>query len=86
MSCEKAKFTNFDDFYRNRKLIRNLYAELTYRDKIAFKRFVYDELIECETDKDSIWNFLNKNENCKKDLKATYLARKKYRKRKVTSV
>lgn len=68
MSYEKAKFINFDDFYRNRKIIRTLYEELELRDKIAFKRFVYDELKECETDKDCIWNFLNKNENCKKEL------------------
>ena len=70
MGYEKVKFINFDDFYQNKKLIRTLYEELSLHDKIEFKRFVYDELKECASDKDVIWNYLNKNEDCKKELMA----------------
>lgn len=68
MSYENIKFVSFDDFCKNRKVIRFYYRELLLRDKIAFKRYVYDDLKMCESDKNVIWNFLNENENCKKEL------------------
>lgn len=68
MRWENVTFIDFDDFYQNRKLLRDCYKELSLKDKILLKRFIYDDLKECTTDKDVIWNFLNENEDCKKDL------------------
>lgn len=72
MTYEKVKFVNFDDFYQNRKLLRILYKELSLSDKIMLKRFIYDEMKMYENDKDCIWNFLNENEFCKKELMTRY--------------
>lgn len=77
MSYENIKFVSFDDFCKNRKIIRFYYRELLLRDKIAFKRYVYDDLKMCESDKNVIWNFLNENPDCKKEL----LERISYKKR-----
>lgn len=68
MGYKNIIFSNFDDFYKNRKLIRFYYRELLLKDKIAFKRYIYDEMKMCESDKNIIWNFLNENEDCKKEL------------------
>lgn len=76
MSYDKAKFINFDDFYKNRKLIRMEYKELSLHDKIIFKRYLYDEVKERESDKDVIWNFLNENPFCNKDLRERITTRK----------
>lgn len=76
MQWEYIKFVNFDDFYNNRKIIRYYYKRLPLDEKWKYKRFVYsDALKENETDKNSIWNFLNENEYCKQEL----LGRKTYR-------
>lgn len=72
MSYEKVKFINFDDFYQNKKYLRTMYKELSLSDKIMLKRFIYDEMKMYESDKDCIWNFLNENECCKKELVARY--------------
>lgn len=77
MGYEKAKFVNFDDFYRNKKILRTAYKELSLSDKIAFKRYVYDEIKECESDKDVIWNYLNENMFCKKELMSRVVTRNK---------
>ena len=77
MSYENIKFINFDDFYKNRKLIRCNYRKLLLRDKIAFKHYVYYELTDCEIDKNVIWNFLNENEFCNKELKQRIKFKKK---------
>ena len=72
MRYEKVKFINFDDFYQNKKILRILYKELCKEEKRLLKRFIYDEIKMSETDKDIIWNYLNENENCRKDLIARY--------------
>lgn len=72
MSYEKVKFINFDDFYQNKKILRALYKELYKEEKRLLKRFIYDEINMCESDKDIIWNYLNENDNCRKDLIARY--------------
>lgn len=77
MNYESIKFINFDDFYKSRKTIRYTYRKLLLRDKIAFKHYVYYELKDCELDKDIIWNFLNENEYCKREL----INRIKYKRR-----
>ena len=79
MGYEKAKFVNFDDFYQNKKILRAYYKELSLSDKIAFKRYVYDEIEECETDKDVIWNYLNENLCCRKELISRVITRNKRR-------
>lgn len=69
MSWENIKFVSFDDFYKNRKIIRYVYRVLPLDEKWEYKRFVYgDELREKVIDKDCIWNFLNENENCRKEI------------------
>ena len=82
MRWEEITFIDFDDFYQNRKLIRECYSTLTLHDKIQYKRFVYDCLNECMTDKDCIWNFLNENMDCKKELAARVNTRRYSRKNK----
>lgn len=81
MNWEDVKFIDFDDFYQNRKLLRNLYKELSLDDKWRMKRFLYDEIKECRSDKDVIWNFLNENENCKKELANRVNTRRNAKKR-----
>lgn len=80
MRWEEITFVDFDDFYQNRKLIRDCYSTLSLKDKISYKRFVYDTLKECMTDKDCIWNFLNENVDCKKELAARVHTRRFARK------
>lgn len=70
MRWEDVKFIDFDDFYQNRKLLRKFYKELSLNDKWCLKHFLYEEIKECMSDKDVIWNFLNENYNCKKELAA----------------
>ena len=47
MRWENVTFIDFDDFYQNRKLLRDCYKELSLKDKILLKRFIYDDLKEC---------------------------------------
>lgn len=69
MRWENIKFVSFNDFYKHKKIIRYYYKELSLEQKWAYKRFIYsDELNEKEVDKDCIWNFLNENENCRKEI------------------
>ena len=68
MEWENIRFTSFDDFYINKKFIRNYYKGLSMPDKWSYKHYVYYCLKFCESDKNAIWNFLNENENCRKDL------------------
>lgn len=77
MGYESIKFISFDNFYKNKKSIRCTYRKLLLRDKIAFKHYVYYELKECEMNKNVIWNFLNENENCRKELMLRVHARNK---------
>lgn len=84
MRWENIKFVSFNDFYRHKKIIRYYYKELTLAQKWAYKRFIYsDELNEKEVDKDCIWNFLNENEDCNKDLKGRMTYRKMLKKNKI---
>lgn len=73
MRWEQIKFVSFNDFYKNRKIIRYYYKELPLEYKWSYKRFIYsDELNEKEIDKDCIWNFLNEIEFSKKELSIRY--------------
>lgn len=83
MDYESIKFINFDDFYKSRKIIRYTYRKLLLRDKIAFKHYVYYELKDCESDKNVIWNFLNENENCKKELQERIYYKNKLKKKRM---
>lgn len=79
-SCD-IEIYSFNYFYKNRKKIRNMYRLLSLDEKWKLKRFVYsDNLDEKEIDKDCIWNYLNENENCKKELYNRYLYYGKFRK------
>ena len=78
MIWEDFKIISFEDFYRRKKTIRNHYRQMSYPQKRNYKNYIYsDEFREKETDKDCIWNYLNENENCKKEL----VSRMEYRKR-----
>lgn len=80
MRWEDIKFSDFFEFYRDRKILRYYYRRLPIDEKWAYKRFVYgNELNEKEIDRDCIWNYLNENENCKKEIIARMEYRKKYR-------
>lgn len=76
MRWEQIKFVSFNDFYKNRKIIRHYYKELPLDDKWSYKRFIYsDELKEKEIDKDCIWNYLNEIEFSKKELTVRFKKR-----------
>lgn len=84
MQWERIKFVNFDDFYKNRKIIRYYYKELPLEEKWDYKRFIYgDKLKENTTDRDCIWNFLNENEFSKKELQVRVTYRKFQKKKKL---
>lgn len=85
MRWEQIKFVSFNDFYKNRKIIRYYYKELPLEDKWSYKRFIYsDELNEKEIDKDCIWNFLNEIEFSKKELSIRYKNRNYKTKQEIT--
>ena len=51
-------FNNFDEFLIKRKRLKIYYVILTYKEKRAYKKFIYS-LPYRESVKDVIWEFLN---------------------------
>ena len=52
------KFENFDEFILRKKALRVYYIFLSYKEKRAYKNYIYS-LPYKENVKDIIWNYLN---------------------------
>lgn len=54
---DELKFYTYEDFYKERKMLKKLYKEL--KCKLFYKWFVYANINMSLVQKDAIWEYLN---------------------------
>lgn len=52
------EFDTFNNFYKKRKNIKRVYKQLSWTEKIVYKKYIYARPFR-EYFKDCIWNYLN---------------------------
>ena len=68
-------FYGVKDFYNNRLSFKTFYMFMTKEEKERYKRFVYSISFENEYVKDTIWEYLNNEENSEETIEKIYMQR-----------
>ena len=68
-------FYGVKDFYNNRLSLKTFYMIMPEKEKKLYKRFVYSISFENEYVKDSIWEYLNNEENSEETIEKIYMQR-----------
>ena len=55
----RLMFNNFNDFYDNRFMIREVYGSLSVREKMIYKMYVYSNRLIKYEKLHKIWEYLN---------------------------
>ena len=81
MIKKELLFYSFLDFCENKIRIKCAYDNLTTKEIILYKMYVYSIPFEMEDVKDTIWEFLNNDEGALFELMRKYRIKKTRRKK-----